>query len=316
MAWTRRCASCTAAYRRGEASRPARGRCGSAPPTPAIPGSSPSVVSPVPTPATAPVTTSPASTPPAPTPVTRTPPRSWAPRPTSTAGCGTAPNTRPSPPPGTPRSSPSSPRPSPRASTDRPTEPPAGAAASDPATRDHRNNTEGSPSSDISRLLAMITSVSSSFDRPKSVICRCGPACPASPGRDHACRGPNAGAAPAPRPVSFRWAVAASAGGLEDEQVAGADRYRVTAGHGDDGPVRPLDPVPPQRPGRAARHPVRRHPPVAGQGGHRHRLAEPDLAVAPVAAPPAARAPAAPPDRVPLQPHRVPPLQHLGIGEP
>src|SRR6185437_13420820 len=157
---------------------------------------------------------SPTSTPPTAIPVTRPPPRSWAPRPTSTAGCGTAPNTRPSPRPVTPRSSPASSRPSPPASTDQ------------------------------------------------------GRSCPPQ------------------GPASLRPAVAAPARGLEDEQVTGADRHRVTAGHGHDGPVRPFDPVPPQRPGRAARHPVRRHPPVTGQGRHRHRLAEPDLPVTPVATAP------------------------------
>src|SRR6185437_4561425 len=246
------CASCTAARRRGEPSRPlARGRCGSGPPTPATPGSLPPAASPAPIRATAPATTGPTSTPPTAIPVTRPPLRSWAPRPTSTAGCGTAPNTRPSPPPATPRSSPASSPPSPPASTDQ--------------------------------------------------------------GRSH----PRRPTYHAPQdPASLRRAVAAPTRGLEDEQVTGTDRHRVTTGHGHDGPVRPLDPVPPQRPGQAARHPVRRHPPVTGQGRHRHRLAEPDLPVAPVATAPAARAPAAPPDRVPLQSHRVPPLQHLGIGEP
>src|SRR5215470_1827284 len=271
----RRCASCTAACRRGEASRPlARGRCGSGPPTPAAPGSLPPAASPAPTPATAPTTTSPTSTPLTPTPVTRPPPRSWAPRPTSTAGCGTAPNTRPSPPPATSRSSPASSRPSPPASTDKRAPQPLDIRLITDLGHDH-----------VRFVPVWPTKV-----RDKSGLPRC--------------------------PGSLRGAVAASTGGLEDEQVAGADRYRVAAGHRDHRPVRPLDPVPAQRPGRATRHPVRRHPPVTGQGGHRHRLAEPDLPVAAVAAPPVARPPAAPPDRVPLQPHRVPPLEHLGIGEP
>src|SRR5215813_12343742 len=224
----RRCASCTAACRRGEASRPpARGRCGSGPPTPAIPGSLPPAASPAPTPATAPATTSPTSTPPTAIPVTQPPPRSWAPRPTSTAGCGTAPNTRPSPPPATPGSSPASSRSSPPASTDQRA----------PQPLDIRLVT------DLGHDHVRFVPVRATKIRDKSGLL----GCPA----------PRVSGPPGAAPDSLRGAVAASAGGLEDEQVAGADRYRVAAGHGDDGAVRALDPVPPQRPGRAARHPVR-----------------------------------------------------------
>src|SRR6266699_3346607 len=77
-----------------------------------------------------------------------------------------------------------------------------------------------------------------------------------------------------------------------------------------------LDPVPPERARFPARHSVGLDAAVAAQRGDGHRLKEAEFAAAAVAAGPAPRPAAAMPDRVPLQPDRITPFQHLGVGEP
>jgi hypothetical protein len=91
---------------------------------------------------------------------------------------------------------------------------------------------------------------------------------------------------------------AAAARGLHDEDIARADLDTVAAVQRRDLAVRPLDPVPAERAGLAARHAERRHPPVPGQHRDRHRLEEPDPPLAAVPARPPARAAAARQDRV------------------
>src|SRR5215472_14726624 len=62
----------------------------------------------------------------------------------------------------------------------------------------------------------------------------------------------------------LRRAIATAAGGLDHEQVPGADLDAVAAAHRDHAPVGPLHPVPAERTRPPAGHPVGRHPPVAG----------------------------------------------------
>ena len=110
--------------------------------------------------------------------------------------------------------------------------------------------------------------------------------------------------------------VAAAARGVHDEDVAGADLDAVAAAHAVQGAVRVLDPVAAQGARLAARHAERGDAAVPGQGGDGHRRGEAQPPDAAVPAMPAARAAAAGDDPVGLQQHRVPPLQHLGVGEP
>ena len=110
--------------------------------------------------------------------------------------------------------------------------------------------------------------------------------------------------------------VSSPARGLDHEHIAGFDVHRVAAVHGGDGPAWVLDPVPAERARLAPGQPERRDAAVPGQRADGHRLAEPQPPDAAVAAAPAAPAAAARPDPVGLHPHRIAPLEHLGVGEP
>jgi hypothetical protein len=116
--------------------------------------------------------------------------------------------------------------------------------------------------------------------------------------------------------MELRFPVTSAAGRLDDEDVVFAHAHRVAAVHRRDRPVRMLDPVAAQRAWFAAVEAKGRNPAVPGQRGQRHRLKEPDLPDSAIAALVLPRAAGAVFDAVALHPHRVAPLQHLGVGEP
>ncbi|MBK6803788.1 MAG: hypothetical protein IPG84_02415 [Betaproteobacteria bacterium] len=80
--------------------------------------------------------------------------------------------------------------------------------------------------------------------------------------------------------------------------------------------VGPLDPVLAQRARRAAVDAERRDAPVVREHHRGHRLEEAHAPLAAVAAAMPARAAAAAPDRVGVQPYREAPLEHFRVGEP
>src|SRR5690625_3728884 len=74
--------------------------------------------------------------------------------------------------------------------------------------------------------------------------------------------------------AAFRRAVAASAGGFDNEGVPGRDIHRIAPLHWAGGPVGVLDPVPPEGPGLPAGHPVRGDAPVTADHGDGDVLGE------------------------------------------
>src|SRR5262245_17518177 len=114
----------------------------------------------------------------------------------------------------------------------------------------------------------------------------------------------------------LRRAVATPARGLDHEDVPGLYLHGVTTLHRIDRAILALDPLPSERSVRPAVHAVRRNSSVAAQRADCHRLQEPDPTPTTVASGPAADAPGAGHDLEGLQPDRIAPLQHLGVGEP
>src|SRR5919106_6392408 len=122
--------------------------------------------------------------------------------------------------------------------------------------------------------------------------------------------------APGVHSRSRAFPVAATAGSLDDQHVAGADLDGVAAVQVDDGSVGALHPIAAEGTRCTAREAVRWHPAVAGERADGHRLPEAKPPDGSVASPPPAVAATGTPYREGVHQHRVAPLQDLWIGQP